>query len=602
MARKQVIEKTTHNGMLLLQPYFGMVFVAVLSIILWFIAQAGHRTDILLALVFATLILSAFTWKVSQSRRDFGRMHAVSTMILTGSWIVAAIATKPWDPVIALVWLLGGITLCLTWNIRLAVRSESRDDALSQFFTDNGLPGTRMRITQKGQDIIKATISLRRGDGTVDGLQKLKSKFASLFGTPPNGVRIVPDPENAAKAYLTVVRRDMLKKTLPYDWQLKDEELTPNDKLTVGIYEDATPVTFSLHSSSLGSAHMLIQGANGSGKSEFAKVIFAEVFKRKETELWIVDTVKGSQTLGLVQDAADWVIDSDKLADILFKKFSKIIKVRADFLGKKNLTKWEPGCGLSFIYLHIEEASGLVADNPAFIKMMETARSVGVQITTSLQRASFVSIDTQARAQFAAVACFGVMDNMDASFALPSEVIDAGANPAVWRNSKPGYCYLVHPTIKDERWVMPLRTFKIEDDVLATAAKNRVKNDLDPITLGALGDLYQARLDDDDPEEEFDEEEFISTEEEWELEELESEYETILEFEKPKEVSPQEAMAILKTRLDNLKRAKVYQFNAAELGDVVVDTGRSRGWLHKRLSQMVENKQLAKDGFTYTFV
>jgi len=601
--KKNRTEKITQNGALFLQPYLGMVVAAILAIILWFVAETGKRTDIVLALIFATLIISVFTWKTSQHRRDFGRYHAVVSVAATGAWIIAAVSLKPWNATVALTWLLGGLTLCLTWNIRLAIRTEDRQSPIDDFFKDNGLPGTRLRITSTSADIIKATASLVRGQGTVDALQRLKGRMASLFGVPANGIRIVPDPDNAAKAYITVVRRDMLKNPIPYQWELK-EALTPNDPIIVGIYEDSNPVTFSLHSQTLGSAHMLIQGANGSGKSEFAKVMFAEIFKRIETELWIVDTVKGSQTLGLVLDAADWVINNEKTADILFKKFAKIIKVRADHLGKRNLTKWQPGCGLSFIYLHIEEASGLVADNPAFIKMMETARSVGIQITTSLQRASFVSIDTQARAQFAAVACFGVMDLADAQFALPTDVIEAGANPAVWRNSKPGYCYLVHPTIKDELWVMPLRTFKIDDEVLRNAAANRIPNELDPITAAAIGDLYQTNIDEDESEsieEETDEE--IQYKIEKELEELTSSYSgAILEFEKQQEMSPEQAMAVLNKRLEDMRAAKIYQFNAAELSDVLIEAGRSRAWLHKRLSQLVEQKILDKDGFTYTLI
>jgi len=605
MAKKKLIDKTTENGVLYVQPYLGMVMAAILASILWILAENGQRTNIILALVFATAVISLFTWKTSQHRRDFGRIHALITSLVTGGWIIAAVAKQPWNPTIALIWLLGGLTLAMTWNIRSAIRTDNRDDILATFFKENGLEGTRSRATFKSADILKYTVSLLRGHGTVESLQKLKIKIASLFGAPPNGVRIIPDNENASKAYMTIVRRDMLKKPTVYKWEFK-EELTPDDPITVGIYEDATPVQFSLHSKNLGSAHMLVQGANGSGKSEFAKVLFAEIFKRKETELWIVDTVKGSQTLGLVQAAADWVIDNEKLADILFKKFAKIIKVRADYLGKKNLSKWQPGCGLSFIYLHIEEASGLVSDNPAFIKMMETARSVGIQITTSLQRASHVSIDTQSRAQFAAVACFGVMDNSDALFALPSEVIDAGANPAVWRNSKPGYCYLVHPTIEDERWVTPLRTFKIDDDVLRIAAENRVKNELDPITLGALGDLYQAQFDEEEVEDDEIEEEATDEEIEYEIEEelleLEAQHDTILEFETIAEMAPEKAMHILNAKLEGLEKAKIYQFNAAELGDVLVQTGRSRAWLHKRLQKLVDDKILNKEGFTYTFI
>lgn len=604
MARRKdtIIDKSTNQGMLFLQPYFGMLLVAILAIGLFLVSLRGYKLQIELAMAASTILLSWFTWKASQRRRDFGRWHAVISMLGAGGWIIAAIEFMIKDPAtIFLVWLLGGLTLGLTWNIRHATRPESRQDAMDMFFEELGLEGTKMKTTSKTKDIIKATISLKRGKGEVEQLQKTKGKFASLFGAPPNGVRIMPDSENASRAFMTIVTRDMLKRVTQYEWK-PQSGLTPNDPMIIGVYEDAEPLQFSLHSKDLGGAHMLIQGMNGAGKSEMAKVLFAEAFKRMELELWIIDTTKGSQTLGLIKDAADWVIDNEKIADLLFKKFSKVIKARADFLGNKRLTKWEPGCGLSFIYMHIEEASGLVADNPAFIKMMETARSVGITIITSLQRASFVSIDIAARAQFSAVTCFGVSEIRDAMFALPDEVMDAGANPAIWRNSKPGYCYLVHPTISDEKWITPARTNSISDDVLVYAAANRVTNELDHVTLGALGDLYQAEMD-DDPDNDEEETEEMFTSEEWkEVEELESEYDVILDFDKLPVLSPAEAKKVFEDRLEDLKATNSGEFNAPELGDVLVQTGRSRAWIHQLLQKKVEEGVLDKDGFTYKFL
>jgi DNA segregation ATPase FtsK/SpoIIIE-like protein len=602
---KKVVEKTSNQGMLLLQPYFAMGLVGALSVVLWLIGlKANYTAEIAASLGISTSILSLFTWKASQDRREFGRFHSLLSMIASGGFIMAMVIAGP-SPSIFLVWLLGGLTLGLSWNIRHAIRSEPREDPIDKFFTDAGMPGTRYKFTKRGKDTAEGVINLKRGSNTVDDLQKLQPRLASLFGAPANGVRIRTDADDSSKAYFKLVKRDLLKETRPYVWL--DEKLTPNDPMTIGWYEDGTPEQFSLHSKHLGAVHMLIQGMNGSGKSEAAKVIFAEAFKRSETEMWVIDITKGEQTLGVVMPYLDWVITQEKIADLLFKKFPKLVKARADYLGRKRLAKWEPGCGLSFIYLHVEEASGLIANNPAFIKMMETARSVGIQITASLQRASHVAVDTAARAQFSSVLCFGVADISDATFALPDEVTDAGANPAIWKNKRQGYNYLVHPDADDEYWTTPARTLLIENEELEEAGKNRLPHETDPVTLGALGDLYQAELDEDpgNDEEELDdlypEEEREEVEDDLEaLEELKAKHDVLLEFDKPVKMPAEEAKAVLEEALQDL-RAQGTEFEAPKLADVLLVTGLSRAWLYKQLQVKVDGGELEKEDATYKF-
>jgi hypothetical protein len=603
---KKALDKTSSNAMLYLQPYFAICLVGMLGMLLWLIGvKADYTAEIAISVGASTFILTFFIWKSSQYRRDYGWMHAVVTAVLIGSFILIMVLNGP-SPGLLLVWLLGGITLALSWNIRLTVRGEKRDDPVDDFFEKMGMPETKMRITKKTKDISEGTIKLKRGEGTVDKLQKLQPNLASLFGVPSNGVRITGDPDDSSRAKFKLVRRDLLKDVIAYDY--KAEVLTPNDPVVIGWYEDGEPETFSLHSANLGAIHMLVQGMNGSGKSEGAKIIFAEMFKRTETEMWVIDITKGEQTLGVVMPYLDWVITQEKIADLLFKKFPKIVKDRADFLGKKKLSKWEPGCGLTFIYLHIEEASGLIANNPAFIKMMETARSVGIQITASLQRASHVAVDTAARAQFSSVLCFGVQDISDATFALPDEVVDAGANPSIWKNKRQGYNYLVHPDADDDYWTTPARTKLIANETLEEAGKKRLPHELDRVTLQAVGDLYQAELDDDpandaeELDELYPEEEREEVQEDYDdlEEELVAKHDTLLEFDKPVKKSPEEAREILEEALQDL-RAQGTEFEAPKLADVLVVTGLSRAWLYKQLQAKVDTGELEKEDATYKF-
>jgi hypothetical protein len=203
--------------------------------------------------------------------------------------------------------------------------------------------------------------------------------------------------------------------------------------------------------------------------------------------------------------------------------------------------------------------------------------------------------------------CFGVQDIADATFALPDEVVDAGANPAIWKNKRQGYNYLVHPDADDDYWTTPARTYLISNEILEQAGKNRLPHELDHVTLGALGDLYQAELDEDPTNDDGEIDELYPEEEREEvaedledLEELAMRHETILQFDRPVEMPVEEAREVLEEALQDL-RTRGNEFDATALKDVPVATGRSRAWLYKELQKKVESSELEKEDATYKF-
>lgn len=606
----KAIDSITSSGMVLLKPYLAWIGVMILSIVLWLVGHLNYFGDpyswIVIGVLACTVSLGIFMWRASRTRRDFGRFHAVFTLASVGIWIGFAVLYAPWNPIVLLVWLVFGLALCGSWNIRGAIKSEKRDDPMRDFFKDHGLDDTKTTILENTKDRLKGIIQVKRGKNTIDDAQKYKAHLASLFKAPRNAVRIQPDRNDASRGHFTITKRDLLNEIVPF---VPDTQRTSaNDKFVVGKYETGDPAEFNLHSERLGGIHMLIQGMNGSGKSEGAKIIFARAFNHRKSALIVVDVTKGNQTLNLARNGIHLVISEEALAEALFKRFARTIKDRADKLGSMNKTKWDEESGLTFLYVHIEEASGLIANNPAFIKMMETARSVGIAITASLQRASYVAIDTAARAQFSAVMCFGVQDITDAQFALPDDVLDAGADPSVWRNSKPGYAYLVHPEVDQDKWTVPLRSSLITDQQLYDAANAYEKEPIDPITMSSLNDIFEASkslqpIKNNVVVEEEDLYEEQKTELE-ELKELESQFENaFLKFDDAEaEIPADEAFEVLSERLQELKESGIMQFNAPDLSDVLVITGRSRAWLHKQLSRLVADGTLTKDDFTYTIV
>ena len=91
------------------------------------------------------------------------------------------------------------------------------------------------------------------------------------------------------------------------------------------------------------------------------------------------------------------------------------------------------------------------------------ARSSGVEINGSIQRAHNALMDTNVRAQFAESASFGCK-NSDDAFVMPDELAEAGADPSQWANKQPGMCYWASSELDLEQMLMPLRGFDIDTD------------------------------------------------------------------------------------------------------------------------------------------
>jgi hypothetical protein len=108
----------------------------------------------------------------------------------------------------------------------------------------------------------------------------------------------------------------------------------------------------------------------------------------------------------------------------------------------------------------MEEAAKLLRDlgDDVFTGIAQEARSAGVSLGVSMQRASGYQLSTDTRASLPAAMCFGVRGD-DAGFALPEEVLDAGANPAAWGNKRKGYVYLVSAGVDEDLYANPARTF-----------------------------------------------------------------------------------------------------------------------------------------------
>lgn len=454
-----------------------------------------------IAMTLAGAALSFATFKITKPKA-FLQVHATLSVALGMLWLTAATITGPFDHPLIDVWLIGMPVVTGSWSIRRLVgrgQRSSDGDGDAKLLKSVKLAGAKIKgEIEVGPNRATAQLQLPPGQLTADDVAQAKGRLASALSVGTNSIRVEPDPDHHDRATLTVVPQDMLKTSLPWPGPSAPGGSIA-DPLNVGIYGDGVPANFWLPgdvSAVRNATHMLVMGMNGSGKSYGAKELWTEILTRRDVKLWIADGAKGLQTVGQFAPYADWVEPSASGAQNMLAVLPAVIEKRASALADEGLEQWVPGCKLKYLVVWIEEAAAVIREADDIAHIVQTARSAGVTIVLSMQRPSYTQIPVDVRNQLGCVWCFGVKDNADAAFALDEALLDRGANPAAWKNRKPGYSYLEAPGIPEDRMVEPLRTWRTQgDDELIDAIIEADPNqyELDEVTAAAAGKAYANR-------------------------------------------------------------------------------------------------------------
>lgn len=638
-AKDRAVKQAASRASVVVRPAAALTGELGLSVALWAAAGPESLPWMTPALSLSAAGLTTLVWHIGRDRTPVGRILGVGTTALTGAHLIAASIVGPFtSPLIGMWGWLGG-TAVAAWVVRLWV---ARDDATVQGAKDRAsgwddiagrtggaLQGSKFRPKEVTADSMKGPLQLEPG-ATVKDAQTSGATLASVLKLPPGGVTITPDPADASKGELTLVRVDVLRDPVSYAGPSALGG-TPVQPYRIGRYRTAKTAVLPLHIPKFGEVHLLIMGMTGAGKTYGAYQLFAEEFTRTETYTLYVDTVKGAQSLGPIAGGIRWAMRTEAEALALMKALQdRVIPGRAQYLGKRKLKVWEPGCGLVRLRIHVEEGAGLFLGNKAFTRVLERARSVGVQLTVSLQRPSYTTLDVSARSQFGAVWCFGVAETEDARFAMPEEVLDAGADPSVWKNKLPGCSYVVAPQIDDDDHVVPLRAELSTDEELEQLAEYaRIHGDeLDAVTAGLFGELYTSRipvadmLADDTPPIviDADDEDALFGDEDppppaWKPSEadpapdvqpdidepLDRPTGSTLTFGERGKATPEEATALFETRLLGLQQAGQEEVRAADMVEVARAAGRSPAWVYKQLKQRVASGHLVRTDSGFRF-
>ncbi|MFE0460495.1 plasmid transfer protein TraB [Kitasatospora sp. NPDC058965] len=454
-------------------------------------------------LTLASVGLTAATWWAGKPTSQQRRLHSAITVAASTAWFTAAALAGPWAGPLPSLYLIGAPTLAATWNIRQLLRVNPEGTGGSE---DKGLLEkvglAKTLVSSAAVQPNKATFDLQLppGELTPDDVSKAMPKLAGALRVAKNAVRVLPDADDSSRVQLTVVPNDLLKAGVPYQGPSYPGGSIA-DPVHLGIYEDGAHMAMFFPGdpdAGRNAMHLLIMGMTGSGKSEGGLTALTEAITRRDVIVWASDPAKAEQTLGPLLPAIDWAALTMDDTRAMITALKAVIPARTSWLAKYGYKQWEPGCaetqadgspGMPYLLAWFEEAAKTIreTDDDVFTGIAQEARSAGITLVVSLQRASGSQISTDTRASLGSSWVFGLRDDRDATFALPDEALDAGAAPQTWRDKKPGYSYLVANGIPETFWATPGRAYLTPVDAMTWAVVNfaGIRAVCDPVTAKA---------------------------------------------------------------------------------------------------------------------
>ncbi|WP_344937462.1 DNA translocase FtsK [Sphaerisporangium flaviroseum] len=430
--------------------------------------QAPAVTWAAVGCTLGSTVLTGLTWAITHQRRLIGRLHATATTAAASVWFTTATITGLGAPVVSGALFFGGATLALSWNIRTVIRNTTGDgdehggDALGSLFNrakeQAGLKGARVRAVEVTAHKVKGQMQLPPGEKTAEDVVKATDRIESGMRLPPGSVVVARDDDRADRAHITVSDPRAIRRPIP--WPGPSHPGASIDKpLRIGLYQDGDDVAYRFVGH-----HLQIMGMTGSGKSiGGAWNIIGEIITRCDAAVFSIDISKDDQTMGPLREGLHRFETSKAGAVELIRAMHAAIPERTKWLAEHGYSNWEPGCGLTYWYLHIEEIAKLMSelgsqDEDLLGEILKEIRSAGGSVILSLQRADYTQIPTIFRSQMAKM-CFGLSDPDDVKYGVSSRQRKADVEPHEWEDRHPGMAYLDGSSVRTTHYAMPLRTF-----------------------------------------------------------------------------------------------------------------------------------------------
>lgn len=478
--------------------------------------------------VLSTGAVAYAAWHGLRDRPSEARIHTLSTLAVLSVWIVLAtvdgfvslrhVELLNTIPMVVpqlhypafLSWLIVGPAVAATWTFRSAQRQRDiRDHEVGlpepggrerpvDPYEVSGLEGTRGGMKKVNAYREEGIFQVPPGNTLVD-FQSRARMFESAQNWAPNSFQLVPAPE--FKKARVVRGIHMLGNPLehPPVWpglQVR-RGMTLFDPIPVGIRANGD-VAYVQFVAPEGGLHALIMGMTGAGKSFGCRpeLIYKAALGG---DIIMIDIVKGIQSFRSIAGVLQMYETQERRARAIIDRLrTKVLPERTNFLADRGLDQWVPGCGLKFLFVHIEEAWS-VLDMDEVDHLAFAIRSAGGQLTLSLQRSSGDQMSPTLLNQLAIRRCFGTMDEDDAAYALSEKVLNAlGEGPDDWQNTRPGMQIVQAGGLDVAELARPVRSFTDQGapvsftDASLTVSRNM--SNMCSVTARALGSLWDSHV------------------------------------------------------------------------------------------------------------
>jgi hypothetical protein len=409
-----------------------------------------------------------------------GRWIGPVTALAATGWL-AAIVAAGFSRELLSAWLYLGVPACIGWDVWLAV-GDHHD--LSRAFIPAaeaaGIGGSRLVPVSRNKHVTRAKIQFPRGEVKTAEAAGRVEHLEGAMGFAPGSWALANDRTDAGVADVTITDPRLLDRN-PILWPGPS---APGESVSVpfreGLWADGEQMLYDL----LPLGHVRGMGCTGSGKTvSWAWNHMAEGMTRHDWACLAADYTKGEQFLGPLRPALHWLAtEPDEVLELL-AGVHRVVRARCDYLGKKRIIEWRPGCGLTFLDVWLEETPDIIALlDPSktasaagkvylreWISDVRASRTAGVAWRQSYQRADHTQLPTIARGQMGHL-CFGVMESKDAEFGLSELQRERGCRPQIWGANVPGKAVWDTLTIPQERKTLPMRFYSWGSDSNQIAA------------------------------------------------------------------------------------------------------------------------------------
>jgi len=433
----------------------------------WRLHKAWHGWGTAWMVLAAGAALAALALHLTHRRRTItGKLLAPATMLAAFTWVaLAEVYGTPPSSELFKTWLIGGGCAAIGWSMWLHIH-DGGDEAGNHLFATasehTSVPGLRAWVTEQLPGKVSGVLKPRKGVVVGELIRAAPELEAALShavpgGLAPGSLKITEHPGQSHLARYELTDPRKLDKPVLWPGPYKPGASIA-EPCRIGTFVDGTPWLVPCFPRNLPGWQCLLMGMTGAGKTTgLGYSWLGDIITRRDVVVCGIDLSKGEQFLGCMRGALHTLdLDYTPARQRLWR-LHLLRRQRSDYLATQGLTQWEEGCGLSAIVVWIEEVAAFfrqLGDAEVerwVLPLVLEARSAGIFIVQSLQRADFTQMPTVVRAQLGGI-CMGVRGKDDADFGLSDEQSDHGCAPERWKNEKPGMAYSDTPGLPDDRY------------------------------------------------------------------------------------------------------------------------------------------------------